>query len=109
MSFPQALERQQTAIFERLGVFAQWQGIDDPVLVRRREADEQLRFDRSTVIEEGATIKVRQVEVAQPAIGDQVQILDDDGNAVTGALFAVTGEPMLDRRGVWTCPVRLSA
>jgi hypothetical protein len=52
---------------------------------------------------------VRKSEVEAPAVGDQVQILDEAGDPVADALFEVDGEPMLDRRGVWTCPVKIAA
>lgn len=103
-----ALLRQQDAIFRVHGEDAAWTGIADPVRVVRREADESIRSDFSELIAAGATIKVRKSEVPAPAEGDQVQILDADGNAVTDALFEVNGEPKADRRGNWHCPVKVT-
>lgn len=105
MSFLEAQARLQAAVFLRLGNDATWTGAADPVRVRWREADEDLRLDRGTLVVTGRLIKVRRSEIANPAAGDEVQILDDDGNPISGAAFVVTGEPMLDRKGVWTCQV----
>lgn len=102
---PQAQARLQAAVFGRLGENATWSGITGTVRVCRREHDEELRMERGTLIERGGMVRVRKSEVAAPAEGDQVQVLDDDGNPIADAAFTVTGEPQLDRRGVWTCPV----
>jgi hypothetical protein len=104
MSFTQAIARQQDAIFDRLGEDADWDGVG-VVRVRRREADEDLHFDRGAIVETGHTIKVRKSQVDAPAIGQVVQILDDNGDPLPDAMFEVSGEPKLDRRRVWTCPV----
>lgn len=107
MPLPQdALVRQQAAIFDVLGEPAQWEGVADVVRVKRREADETIRTDFSELIGTGHVLKVRKSEVAAPAVAQQVQILDVDGLPVAGGLFEVVGEPMLDRRDVWTCPVK---
>jgi hypothetical protein len=106
MPLPQAaLERQQDAIFRVHGEDAAWDG-GDTVRVIRREADENIQLTYGEAIDTGRTIRVRKSEVAAPAEGDQVQVLDADGNPVSGALFVVNGEPKLDRRGVWHCPVK---
>jgi hypothetical protein len=107
MPLPQdVLTRQQDAIFRVLGEAAQWQGVADPVRVRRREADETIRTDFSDLIGTGRTIIVRKAEVPAPVEGDQVQILDDAGDPLADALFELAGEPQLDRRGNWHCPVK---
>jgi hypothetical protein len=107
MPLPQdALIRQQAAIFDVLGEDADWEN-EGIVRVKRREADESIRTDYSELVGPGLTIKVRKSDVAAPAVGQSVQILDAIGDPVSGALFEVAGEPMLDRRGVWTCPVKL--
>lgn len=108
MSFSQAIERQQAAIFDRLGEDADWEDVGT-VRVRRREADEELQFERGRVIETGRRIKVRRSEVPEPARGQTVQILDDNGDPVSDGTFVITGEPELDRRGVWTCLVEPTA
>jgi len=108
MSFAQALERQQAAIFDRLGVDADWQDIG-VVRIRYREADENQHLDFGEVIVPGRTIKVRQSQVPTPAEGQTVQLLDASGDPVSGGAFVVDGEPTLDRRGVWTCPVKPAA
>jgi hypothetical protein len=110
MPLPQAaLERQQDAIFRVHGTDAAWAGIASTVRVKLNEADETIRSDYSELIGTGRTIKVRKSEVPAPVAGDQVQLLDDNGDPVADALFDVAGEPMLDRRGVWTCPVNPAA
>lgn len=106
MPLPQAaLERQQDAIFRVHGVDATWGGVSGTVRVIPREADEEMRLDRGTLIELGGSIRVRKSEVPTPSIGDDVQLLDADGNPVGDGVFTVTGEPQLDRRAVWHCPV----
>lgn len=110
MPLPQdALDRQQAAIFDVLGKGAQWEGVADVVRVKLNEADETVRTDYSDLVARGRTIKVRARDVAQPADGDQVQVLDASGDPVPDALFIVDGEPTLDRRGVWHCPVKPAA
>jgi hypothetical protein len=106
MSFrTQAVVRQQAAIFDRLGDDATWQGITGTVRVRLRESDEDLRLDYGELIARGHLIKVRKSEVAAPAVGQAVQLLDDDGGDVPDGAFVVSGEPKLDRRDVWSMPV----
>jgi hypothetical protein len=105
VSFPSALERQQQAIFQRLGEDAQWDGVAGAVRVIRRSADERLQLDRGQLIEGGLTIRVRKSDVASPAPGQIVQLLDDNGDAIADARFAVSAEPMLNRQGAWVCQV----
>lgn len=106
MPLPQAaLQRQQDAIFRVHGEDAAWDGVAATVRVIRREADESIRSDYSELVATGRTIRVRKSEVAAPAEGQQLQVLDAAGDPVADGLFEVTGEPQLDRRGVWHCPV----
>lgn len=111
MGFPQAIERQQQAVFDRLGEDATWTGAADPVRIRRpRDGDEDFRLDYGELVARGTLLKVRKAQIAAPAEGHEIQILDEDGNAVADAQFVVTGEPKLDRRkGVWTCQVTPAA
>lgn len=105
MPLPQdTLTRQQAAIFRVLGEDAQWEGVASTVRVIRREADQVIHADYSELVGTGRTLKVRKSDVPSPAVGNQVQVLDADGDPVADALFEVNGEPQLDRRGVWTCP-----
>jgi hypothetical protein len=103
MSFPSALARQQQAIFQRLGEDADWDGA--VVRIIRRSDDERLQLERGQLVEPGNTIRVRRADVANPAIGQIVQVLDDAGNALADARFAVSGEPLLNRHGAWVCQV----
>jgi hypothetical protein len=108
MSFAEALVRQQEAIFARLGEDATWAGVTGTVRVRRREHDEESRFDQASEVLTVRAILVRRSEVRTPADGNEVQILDDAGEAVPDALYVVDGEPEMDRRGVWRCAVKLA-
>lgn len=107
MSFPQAQARLQAAVFDRLGEDATWDGTADPVRVIRRVEDQHLQMDRATIIETGVTIRVRKSDVGAPAEGQQVQVLDADGNPLSDGLFTLNGTPELDRKGVWHCPAKL--
>lgn len=104
MSFSDALARLEAAVFDRLGEDADWESVG-VVRVRRREADEEVGFTHGSALVTGHRIKVRRSQVESPAEGQTVQILDDSGDPVADALFTVTGEPRLDRKGVWTCIV----
>lgn len=106
MSFAARVARLQEDVFGTFGEDATWTGVATPVRVRRREEDEGVRFDRGELLVEGHHVRVRKVEVSSPAIGDEVQVLDDDGNPVVGAAYIVNGDPRLDRKGVWHCPVK---
>lgn len=105
MTFAERVTRLEEAVFRTFGENATWTGAADPVRVVRKEADEEVPFTRGGGIVTGHRIKVRKSEVASPSIGDEVQILDGDGNPVADGAFTVSGEPRLDRKGVWTCIV----
>ena len=108
MSFAGAAELLQAAVFNRLGEDAQWEGVDGAVRVRRREYDEESRFSEGgSEILTVRYIRVRRSEVTQPSGGQEIQILNDAGAPIEGALYRVNGEPELDRKGVWRCPVEL--
>ena len=108
MSFAEAQARLQQAVFDRLGEDATWTGVDAPVRVIRREYDEEGRFDVAVQVPTVRRLRVRKSEVPVPADGDEAQILDALGEPVDGAFYRVAGEPQLDRKGVWTCPVILA-
>lgn len=103
MSFAGAAARLQEAVFGRLGDDAIWEGVAEPVRVLWRESDDDLRFEAGSIIATGRMLRVRRSEVPAPADGHSVQILDEEGAPIAGALFAVAGEPRLDRKGVWHC------
>lgn len=105
MAFPQAQARLQDAVFSRLGENATWAGITGTVRIIRRQADERFALERGNLIEAGAMLRVRKVDVEAPAIGHAVQVLDDDGDPLADASFTISGEPELDRKGVWHCPI----
>lgn len=104
MSFAESVARQQNAVFRALGEDAAWTGVADPVRVILREADEELRLGEGSVMVTGRVLRVRKSEVAAPAQGQSVQVLDAAGAPVSGALFTIGGAPRLDRKGVWHCP-----
>lgn len=108
MSFPQAKSRLEAAVFDRLGEDAIWEGITGTVRVRRFVADQDMHLGSSVIVETGVSLKVRKCEVPVPAQGQQVQVLDDDGNPLSDGLYLITGEPELDRKAVWRCPARAS-
>lgn len=108
MSFAGAADRLQAAVFARLGEDATWSGIFGTVRVRRREYDEESHLgEGGAEILTVRFIRVRESEVAAPAEGDEVQILGDGGVPVAGGLYRVSGEPEIDRKRVWRCPVEL--
>ena len=109
MNFPQAQARLESAVFDRLGEDATWQGVTGTVRVLRRVFDDTLQLGGAAVIETAVTIRVRKAEVAAPAQGQQVQVLDEAGAPIAEALFVVNGEPTLDRKGVWHCPATPAA
>ncbi len=99
MSFPLLVARQQDAVFRVLGEDATWSGIDDTVRVRFREADEEAGPQLGQFIAATLFIRVRKSEVAMPAIGDVVVLVDE------ARPLKVISEPKLDRKGVWECGV----
>src|SRR5258708_5705625 len=104
MSFRAAQARLQQAVFDRLGEDADWDSVG-VVRVRFREADEEIGFGHGTGIVTGQRVKVRKADVTAPLEGQVVQLLDSSGDPVPDGTFVVCGEPKLDRKGVWTCPV----
>lgn len=109
MSFPQVQARLESAVFDRLGEAAIWEGATGQVRVRRVVADAELHLGSASVVETGVRLKVRKSEVPAPASGQQVQVLDDGGNPLPDGLYVITGEPELDRKAVWRCPARAIA
>lgn len=109
MSFAKAAARLQEAVFGRLGEDAAWEGVAGTVRVRRIEADDQVDFERGAVVATGRSIRVRRFEVPSPREGQIVQVLDEAGAAVPEGRLAVSGEPVLDRKGIWTCAVEPAA
>lgn len=100
MGFAGARERMQDAIFARLGEDALWNSQPDPVRVRWREEDEVAGYgDGSQLILRGLVLKVRRRQVASPAPGDQIDLID------SGRRFRITSDPVLDRNSAWECPV----
>lgn len=99
MSFPAARHRMVDAIFARLGEDAGWSGLANPVRVILREQNDDVQMGDTRIVGMARFIRVRRGDVAAPAEGDVVE------PAESGGLYRVIGEPMIDRRGVWTCEV----
>ena len=99
MSFPQARERLQNAIFARLGEDAQWAGIDRKVRVRFSERDELATFGDTELMMAGLVLRFRRSEVAAPAVGNLV-VLDK-----SGLRRRLSADARMDANGVWAAPV----
>jgi hypothetical protein len=105
MSFSGAQRRLQEAVFARLGEDAEWEGLAEPVRVRRREEDETAGFGQAAEIVTTRFLWVRKADVPAPAEGQTVQILDEAGSPLADARFRLIAEPRGDRKGVWRCEV----
>ncbi|MBJ7446846.1 MAG: hypothetical protein JHC81_04865 [Brevundimonas sp.] len=100
MGFAGVRDRQQAAVFARLGEPAEWSGYAEPVPVRFAEEDEVAGFgDGSRLIMGALMLKVRRSNIATPAINDTVHLID------TGRRFRITSDAQLNRNGAWLCPV----
>lgn len=100
MSFAEVVERQQAAVFRRLGEDATWSGVADSVRVRFAERDDVIGWGDGQVVTRARFVRVRQSEVAEPVAGDTVVWTDQ------GRTFEVIETPTLDKKGVWTCGVK---
>nr|WP_312161224.1 hypothetical protein [Brevundimonas diminuta] len=99
MSFPQVRENLQAAIFARLGEDAFYDDRPEPVRVRLAEGDETAGFgDGGRLILGAMTMRVRRSEVSSPAEGQGFRLTN-------GRRFTIFADPLLDRNGVWLCPV----
>lgn len=99
MSFIAARMRMVDAIFLRLGEDAAWTGSTPLVRVILREQNDDIRMGDSYIVGSARFVRVRRCDVATPAIGDLLE------PAETGGTYEVIAEPLLDRRGIWTCEV----
>ena len=70
MAFVDSLERQQEAVFARLGEDADWEGITDPVRVILRHSEEVIGL----AVDDSVPNRVRRSEVASPAEGQEVTV-----------------------------------
>ena len=98
MSFAQAVERQQVAIFRALGEDAVWADGPDSVRIRLTESDVLEPFGASQDVMRARFIRVRRSEVPAPADGEVVVL-------ARGPCYRVIAQPTLDRKGVWVCQV----
>lgn len=99
MSFAERVERQQEVVFRTFGEDAHWDGAADAVRVRLTAQDDVVGFgDGGQAVVFVTVIKVRKSEVAAPKKGERCV-------TIKGRRFTVSGTPIIDRKGVWSCPV----
>ncbi|AJP72270.1 head-tail joining protein [Sphingomonas hengshuiensis] len=108
MSFPELRAALVDSVFAELGEDARWSGVADPVRVRRKSADEDETIGRLGIIATSEVLRVRKSDVAAPAKGDLVDMLDDAG-VETGEQLRVSGEPRILRNLVWEMPFSVVA
>jgi hypothetical protein len=101
VSFAEVVERQQDAVFRRLGEDATWSGIADPVRIRFAERDDSLAWSEGRTVALVRFVRVRRSEVASPAIGDVIVRTEQGGQQLE-----VIETPTLDRKGVWLMGVK---
>lgn len=106
MSFPELRALLVDGVFAELGEDARWSGVADPVRVRRKSADEDETIGRLGIIAATEVLRVRKSQVAAPAKGDVIDILDTAG-VETGERLRVSGEPRIRRNLVWEMPFAL--
>lgn len=99
MSFVGAVDRQQDAVFRTLGEDAAWTGAADPVRIRCAERDDLDGWGEGQRIVRTRFVRVRQSEVADPAVDDTATRARD------GVILKVIAKPTLDRKRVWLCQV----
>lgn len=99
MSFAGRVERQQEVVFRTFGEDAHWNGGAEYVRVRLTARDDVVGFgDSGQAIVFVTVIRVRKSEVAEPKKEDRCV-------TAKGRVFTVSGVPIIDRKGVWSCPV----
>lgn len=103
MGFPEHRRALTDAAFATFGEDAVWEGLDLPVRVRFRTEDEEGGFSQSRFVTRALMLRVRSWEVEQPDEGQQVML----ATGPHASTYAVSGEPRLDAKGVWSCPVRV--
>lgn len=103
MSFPEHRETLVDSVFAELGEDATWAGVPGIVRVRRSSADDEEQIGRLGIVSRGEVLRVRKSEVPDPAVGDLVDLLDDEASP-TGEQLRVSGEPQLKRNRYWEMP-----
>jgi hypothetical protein len=89
------------AAFAEFGVASLWRDVEQIVPVRLRSGDVDERFGGAMLVERPLTARFRRLDIASPAIGDEFMIEEGDDAGV----YAITGRPMLDAKGVWACSI----
>ena len=100
MDFSDHLASLVRAVDDHLGESALWGDRTNPVRVHPREQDESASYGRSDLLMRTRTVEVHESQVPRPGNGDRIVMLR------TGEVLVVTGDPMRDLDGYWTCTVR---
>lgn len=88
--------------FATFGEPAAWSGHPSTVTIRLKVGDQDDRFGAISLKRRSEILRVRSWEVEAPQPGDEVTLGPESGNA-----HYIVGEGvMLDKKGVWDCPVR---
>lgn len=76
-----------------------------PVVIRRRDRDEEDRFGNVSIKSRSINFRIRSWQVRDPKPGDMIEVPSGD----LAGLYEVRPDPMLDAKGVWDCPVERRA
>ena len=107
MSFAAAAGRLENSLFASGGSDARWypggSGAGLTCQVLEGQQDEAEGFGAERAVLSNGMLRVRRSEIAEPADGDKVEILDDQTGQVAETR-KIIGTPMLARyRYVWIC------
>ena len=100
MDFSDHLASLVRAVDDHLGESAIWGDGTNPVRVHPREQDESASYGRSDLLMRTRTVEVHESQVPRPGNGDSIVMLR------TAEVLVVTGDPVRDLDGYWTCTVR---
>jgi len=100
MSFAEVVDRQQDAVFRRLGEDATWSGVSGSVRIRCAERDDLDGWGDGQRVVRTRFVRVRRSQVPTPGIGDTIT------RAADGVVLEVLAKPRLTRTRIWTCEVK---
>lgn len=102
--FQAALEAQFFAPGSSAALYVPVAGPLVPTRAIRSQPDQQVAFGAGQVVLASNEFQLMRSEIANPAEGDAIQLVDDAGLPVPAGHFRITSEPMLDVEGLsWTC------